>query len=397
MAQAETTTSSDRADLSPEEVRRALEAVLGTPFTDGNAIRRYRNGDEIFPTMLQAIQGARETIEFLTFVYWTGDVAEAFADALSARARAGVKVRVLLDAYGAMKMSQELTREMEEAGVEVRWFRPLTQWRIWKHDNRTHRKVLIVDGRLGFTGGVGIAAEWEGDARDPSEWRDTHYSVEGPAVKGLQGAFWGNWMEVENTVGDAVHEVRDLEPAGRSAVQVVRSTASIGWSDVALLFDALITLARDRIHIVTAYFAPDPDSAQHLRRAARRGVDVQVMIPGQHIDKRISELSTSNEFEGLIEDGVKIWRYQRTMLHVKLVLVDEAVVCIGSANFNQRSMRQDDEVVMVVLDPHLVAYLERDFEADRQHCEPLDPAKWRRRGLLRRTLEAASRLVWRET
>ena len=379
-----TVTSTDREELTASDVRRALEAVLGTPFTDGNAIRRYRNGDEIFPPMLQAIAQARETVEFLTFIYWTGDVAEAFADALSQRARAGVKVRVLLDAYGAMKISSDLTREMEAAGVEVRWFRPLTQWRIWKHDNRTHRKVMVVDGRIAFTGGVGIAAEWEGDARDPSEWRDTHYRIEGPAVKGLQGAFWGNWMEVENTVGDAVHEVRDLAPVGSAAVQVVRSTASIGWSDVALLFDALISLARKRILIVTAYFAPDPDNAAHLRRAARRGVDVQVMIPGDHIDKRISELSTSNEFAGLIEDGVRICRYQRTMLHVKLVLIDDAVACIGSANFNQRSMRQDDEVVLVVLDRELVAQLERDSLEDLEDCEALDAAKWRRRGLLRR-------------
>lgn len=391
------TSQRTHAPLDGQGFRDVLEAVVGTPFVGGNAIRRYRNGDEIFPAMLEAIAGARESILFLTFIYWTGDIARKFADALSERARAGVRVRVLLDSFGAKEMSDSLIERMEEAGAEVRWFRPIAQWRVWKIDNRTHRKVLIVDGRVGFTGGVGIAAEWEGDARDPSEWRDTHYRIDGPAVKGLAGAFWGNWMEVARSVGDAVFEQPAPRPAGDAAIQVIRSTASIGWSEVALLYDAVISLAQKRLTIVTAYFAPDPNSAAALRHAAERGVDVQVVIPGDHVDKRISELSRSNEFQGLMDAGVRIWRYQRTMLHVKLLLVDDAVACIGSANFNQRSMRQDDEVTLVTLDGDLIERLSADLAEDLEACELLDPKKWRERGLVRRTAEAVARMFWRET
>lgn len=387
----------DQQNYHAETLRQALESVVGVPFTDGNRIDVYRNGVEIFPAMLDAIRHAEKTVEFLTFIYWTGDVAKEFAEALAERARAQVRVRVLLDSFGARPMSHDLVEMMEKAGVEVRWFRPLAQWRVWTNDNRTHRKVLVVDGRIGFTGGVGIAKEWEGDARDPSEWRDTHFRVEGPAVHGVRGAFWGNWMEVEPTLAAAVQDVPHLTPVGDVAAQVVRSTASIGWSDVALLLDALSALARHRLRIATAYFAPDPDSAARLREVAGRGVDVEIMIPGPHIDKRLSELSTSDEYGPLIEAGVRIWRYQPTMMHTKLILVDDLLACVGSANFNQRSMRQDDEVVLVALDRGLNALLHRHFDEDLENCTPLDLEEWEHRGLLRRLRERVVSLVWRET
>lgn len=388
---------SDQRTDDPGVLRPALESVVGVPFTDGNRIEVYRNGVEIFPPMLEAIRAAQSTIEFLTFIYWEGKIAREFAEALAERARAKVRVRVLLDSVGAMPMAREVVETMEAAGVEVRWFRPLAQWRIWKHDNRTHRKVLVVDGRVGFTGGVGIAEEWEGDACTPSEWRDTHFRVEGPAVHGLRGAFWGNWMEVEQIVAGALEHVQDLSPIGDVAVQAVRSTASIGWSDVALLLDALAALARRRLRIATGYFAPDPDTAARLRRVATRGVAVDVMIPGPHTDKRVSELATANEYAPLVEAGVRIWRYQPTMMHTKLILVDDHLACIGSANFNQRSMRQDDEIVLVVIDRGLSEILNGHFEEDLANCVPLDLDEWKRRGLLRRIREKATRLIWRET
>lgn len=387
----------DRNSGDADALRHALESVVGVPFTDGNRIEVYRNGVEIFPAMLGAIRGAQTSIEFLTFIYWNGNIAREFAAALAERAQAQVRVRVLLDSFGAMPMSHDLVEKMEAAGVEVRWFRPLVQWRIWTNDSRTHRKVLVVDGRIGFTGGVGIAEEWEGDARDSSEWRDTHFRVEGPAVHGLRGAFWGNWMEVEQTVAGALEEVPQLGPAGGVPIQVIRSTASIGWSDVALVLDALIALAQRRLRIATGYFAPDPDSAARLRELAARGVDVEILIPGPHIDKRVSELATADEYGALVEAGVRIWRYQPTMMHVKLILVDDLLACIGSANFNQRSMRQDEEIVLIAIDAELNRLLNEHFDEDLENCEPLDPEDWERRGLLRRMREKAASIVWRET
>lgn len=377
--------------------RQTLEAVLGIPFTDGNRVEVLRNGDEIFPAMLDAIAAARSSIDFLTFVYWTGDIARRFADALSKQARAGVAVRVLLDGIGARPMRHDLIEEMEAAGVEVRWFRKPPAWRVWSLDNRTHRKVLVVDGAVAFTGGVGIAEEWEGDARNPSEWRDSHFRVEGPAVQGIHGAFWGNWMEVEQTIQEALSAVRPQGRPGDASVQIVRSTASIGWSDIAMLIDCLICLAEKRLRICTAYFAPDDMTVRQLIGAAERGVAVEIMIPGKHIDTRTSELAGSEAFTPLMQAGVTMWRYQRTMLHTKVITVDGGIACIGSPNLNQRSMRQDDEVAMVVDDAALVRTLDAHFDEDLTACEAIRLHRWRDRGPLRRIREGLARIVKRES
>lgn len=377
--------------------RQVLEGVVGIPFSEGNSVRRLRNGVEIFPPMLQAIRDAEHSIEFLTFVYWTGSIAREFAQALAGKAEEGVTVRVLLDGIGARPMRRDLLRMMQDAGCHIRWFRPLVRWRVWTLDNRTHRKVLVVDGRVGFTGGVGIAAEWEGDARSPHEWRDTHFEIHGPAVHGLRGAFWGNWMEVEHTVKGAVDQAAVFPRPGSVPMQVVRSTASIGWSDVAMMIDTLIVTARRRLRIATAYFAPDDMTVRQLQDAALRGVDVEIMIPGPHTDSRVSELSSSAQFEPLMETGVRIWRYQPTMLHTKVMLVDDCIACIGSANFNQRSMRQDDEISLVAQCGDLVDRLDQDFDEDLARSKPMTLRAWRRRGFIRRVREASSRMFRRQT
>lgn len=178
-----------------DDYRRCFEAALGVPFTEGNHVQPLVNGQRIFPAMIDAIAEAKESIDFLTFIYWQGDVAERFGRALAERARAGVKVRVLLDAFGAHSMPAEVLKELTDGGAEIAWFRPKARWRIWQIDNRTHRKILLVDDRVGFTGGVGIAAEWDGDARDPNEWRETHFKMTGPVLDGLRGAFLSNWIE----------------------------------------------------------------------------------------------------------------------------------------------------------------------------------------------------------
>jgi len=379
--------------------RRKLEAALGIPFFTGNAVTVLRNGKEIFPAMLKAVEEARRTIRFLTFVYWTGDIADRMADALSDRAAAGVDVKVLLDAFGAKSMRQELIDRMEKGGVEIAWFRPLSTWRLWAADNRTHRKILVVDDEIGFTGGVGIAREWEGDARDPTEWRDTHFRVEGPAVRGLAAGFLGNWSETGRRVDDDL-SADDLEQAADgerrangTAIQVVRSTATIGWSDVATLMQALVDVARRRLAITTPYFMPDDRAVAQLREAVARGVEVEVMIPGRHVDKRVSELAGADYYTSLIEAGVRLWRYQKTMLHAKVITVDGAIACVGSPNFNRRSMRKDDEIALVMDDPAVTGILDDHFAEDLKACERVDGQTWERRGLGRRVVEAGARLL----
>lgn len=386
---------SDEARLT-----RLFEEAIGSPFTGGNRIERLRNGDAIFPAMLDAIAGARHSIEFLTYVYWRGDIARRFAELLAEKAREGVAVRVLLDAFGAAPMEQDLLRAMQEGGVTVRWFRPLARIKLWRNFRRTHRKVLVVDGRLGFTGGVGIATEWCGDARSPAEWRDTHFRITGPAVRGLRAAFHNNWCEAVADEGGTPALAEALAPGedlpdcdGGARVQVVRSSASAGWSDVAAMTDVAIAGARRSLRIGTAYFTPDAATVARLVAAAARGVAVEVMLPWPHLDNRVSQLAGSDAITPLLRAGVAVHVFQPTMYHAKIMLVDEAFSIVGSANFNRRSAWQDEEVCMVCLDPGLARLLAEDWEADLARCRPVELRRWRRRGTLRRMAEAAARVI----
>ncbi|MBK8907610.1 MAG: cardiolipin synthase B [Rhodospirillales bacterium] len=377
----------------PGQYRLAFEGLVGIPFSDGNRIDVLRNGCRIFPEMLKAIDEAQSGIQFLTFIYWQGDIAVRFADALAARAKAGVEVQVLLDSFGSAPMARSLVEKMEEAGVEVRWFRPLANWKVWAADNRTHRKILVVDGKVGFTGGVGIAEEWEGDARNEREWRDTHFRIFGPAVHGLQAAFYSNWMESGGWVTNAWKDIASLDDAGEAGIQVIRSTAAVGWTDIALLMRCIVTLAQKRLRIVTPYLAPDEVSTRMLIEALDRGVKIDIVIPGPFTDKRVSELAGADQLTDLLNAGVKVWRYQPTMIHTKVAILDGKVAVVGSANFNQRSMLKDDEIALVTDHAATVEKLEQHFEDDLEHCKRLKLHSWRNRGILRRSMEAASRLV----
>ncbi len=380
---------------SPDDsYARSFESLLGVPFTHGNSIERLLNGNAIFPAMLDAIAQAESTIEFLTFVYWTGDIADRVAGALAERAHAGVRVRVLLDAIGSAQMRAELTERMESAGVEVRHFRP-PSWRFWETLHRTHRKVLVCDDQIGFTGGVGIAEEWEGDASGPHEWRDTHFRIEGPAVSGLRAAFYGNWIEEVDIERDDLIATDHAMP-GEARVQVVRSTASYAWSDAALVLRACLLAARRSIDLTTAYFVPGEASVRALCAAAERGVRVRVLIPGPYADQRVVRVASQDVYAPLLEAGVEIWNYQRSMLHAKVMTIDGVLATVGSSNFNQRSMSQDDEVCVQVLDRDFVGTLDRDFENDLADSVRIDLTRWRRRDGFQRLKELATRTVRRQ-
>lgn len=381
------------------DYKRILESTVGIPFSFGNAIRVLKNGKEIFPAMLEAIRESRQYVDFLTFVYWKGDIARRFARLLGEKAREGVEVRVILDSFGAAFMSEELVEHMENCGVEVEWVRPLKRWKIWKTDNRTHRKVLICDGRIAFTGGVGIAEEWEGDARNPSEWRETHFRIEGPAVRGLQSAFLENWIEAGHRLYEEIHwpanngklELPDERSVKDIPLQVVRTSASVLWSDIVILYETLVAVAQESILITTAYFNPNKTMVQMLCYAADRGVDIHIMMPGEHTDKRVANIAGGDRFDELLEAGVNLWLYQKTMLHSKVIIVDGLVSCIGSANFNHRSMLKDDEVNIIALSNDLADILTAHFEDDRTYCDEVEKGAWRERGLIQRSLEMVSR------
>ena len=371
-----------------QRIRRVLEGVIGVPATEGNRLEVLRNGDEIFPAMLGAIGGARQTIDLLTFVYWQGSIGTRFAEALADRARDGVRVRVLLDAWGAHPIDRSLTDLMEEAGAQVLWFRPLRRLEPSKMDHRTHRKVLIVDEAIGFTGGVGIADEWAGDARDASEWRDTHFRVTGPAVDGLRAAFLDNWAEADPVLfEDGIDRFPEQPQPGTSVVQCVRGASEAGWADVSTLFLTLIQLAERRLRITTAYFVPDEALVNRLCDAADRGVEVEILLPGPHADKRFVQLGGEAVYAELMEHGVRMWNFQPSMLHAKIMTVDGVVANVGSANVNSRSTEFDEEVNLVALDPELVAVLDQQFDEDLERSERIDPSRWEDRSVGQRALE----------
>jgi len=363
------------------------------PATEGNRVDVLRNGDRIFPAMFEAVEAATATVDFLTFVYWQGSIGAEMAALLAERAAAGVRVRVILDALGALSMDRSLVARMVAAGAQVEWFRPVNKARFWEANHRSHRKVLICDEAVAFTGGIGIADEWRGDARHRGEWRDTHFRVRGPAVDGLRAAFVQNWAETGRPLfDDQVDRFPVQPPVGSSTVQVVRGAAQTGWSDVATLVRSLLALARERVRITTAYFVPDEATCRVLADTARRGVEVEVLLPGPHVDKRFVQLASESQYAGLLNAGVRLWSYQVSMLHAKVMTVDGTVASVGSANFTSRSLLLDDEVNLVVLDPDVVSVLDADFDADVAHAEAVDPAGWPERGLAQRAKEAVAGL-----
>ncbi len=387
---------SREARTAADRVERAVQAVLGPIVTSGNDIRILRNGDEIFPAMLESIEAARHSIDFVTFVYWTGDIARRFSSALADKARQGVRVRVILDGFGSLPMDTSLIEEMRMAGAVVERFRPVVRWKIWESDHRTHRKVLVCDDRVAFTGGVGIAEEWQGDARNPSEWRDTHFGVEGPAVMGLRAAFLTDWRDLGQPIDHADIDVDKPAAMGSSRVAVIDGSAQIGFNDAERVLEALIAAAENRIMIQTPYFNPTDELIDMLIEARRRRVEVDILLPGPHIDKRISEVVAEERYARLLEDGVRVAIYQPTMMHVKAVLVDGAAALVGSVNVNRRSVEKDEEVGLVVFDPEVTAKLEQHFHEDLAASTAATPAAVAARSPLRKLAVLAIRPARRE-
>lgn len=376
----------DRRSL---RLRRRLERLIGIAATEGNTIRTLRNGDEIFGAMLAAIRDAEYTVDMMTFVYWRGEIAEKFAAALADRARAGVRVRLLLDGFGSRLIEKDQLDLMVEAGVEVAWFRKPLYLSPLKQNHRCHRKVLVIDERTAFTGGVGIAEEWCGDARNEHEWRDTHVQVSGPAVDGLAAAFAQNWAECHDELFDSRDRFVNCERQGEAVVQVVRGSASFGWQDMQTLIRVVLESAEERLRLTTAYFAPDAFFTQLLCAAAKRGVEVEILLPGPHTDKRVCQLAGQRYYEDLIACGVKIYQYQPTMLHAKVITVDRVASLVGSTNFNRRSLDHDEEVMLAVMDCDFTAALDGHFDEDKKKSVLIERARWKRRSIVQRAREAA--------
>jgi len=373
--------------LHDPQYQRALGALLGPPIADGNRFEAFQNGDKIFPPMLAAIRAAKQSITFETYIYWSGDIGRAFADALSERARAGVKVHVLLDWVGSAKVDADFIREMETSGVEIRKFHKPSWYDIARMNNRTHRKLLVVDGRIGFTGGVGIAPEWTGDAQDPAHWRDSHYKVEGPVVAQMQAVFMDNWIKVS---GDVFHGERyfpPLPPVGNGRAQIFSSSPSGGSESMHLMYLLSIAAATKTIDLSSAYFVPDDLTVGALVAALHRGVRVRIVTPGPIIDSQTVRRASRAAWGPLLEAGAQISEYQPTMYHCKVFLVDGLLVSVGSTNFDNRSFRLNDEANLNIYDEAFAAAQTVQFEADLAQSKRLSYEAWKERPLLEKAWE----------
>jgi cardiolipin synthase A/B len=387
----------DEIDVGSEAFLAATEAITSAPIAVGNSIELFINGDEIFPAMLETIASARRSVNLVTYVYWPSEIGRTVAAALCERARAGVAVNVLLDAIGCSSIEPGVVRDMEDAGITFAHFRPLKPYAVRRLNNRTHRKLLVTDGEVGMTGGVGIADQWTGSAQDPDHWRDTHVRVRGPIVRGLQGAFAENWLEATGNVLVGSEYLPDLAPMPDGmAMQVVRSSASVGDTNVEALFYLAIASARSSLNMTTAYFAPRPAFIEALSAAARRGVNVRLLVPGPNIDKDFVRQAGRAVYEQLLRVGVRIYEYQPTMLHAKTFTIDGVWSTVGSVNFDNRSFQLQDECSLCVHSSPFAALLDEHFECDVVRSVEIDPERWNDRPRRTRVTEALTKLARRE-
>ena len=376
-----------RYAVSDPQFRREMGVLLGPGIVPGNTVTDLENGDEIFPSMLEAIRGARKTITFETYIYWSGDIGQRFADALAERARNGVAVKVMLDWAGSIKMDDALLEQIKAAGVEVHQYRPLKWYNLGRLNNRTHRKLLVVDGRVGFTGGVGIADQWEGHAEDPDHWRDLHFRIEGPVVAQFQAAFNDNWIKTTGVVLNGADYFPPLERMGDMDAHMFVASPAGGSESMHLMYLMAIAAAERSIDLEAAYFVPDALIIKALQAARHRGVRVRVIVPGKHIDSETVRLASKAHWGELLLAGVEIYEYQPTMMHNKLLVVDGLLTSVGSTNFDVRSFRLNDEASLNVYDAAFAARMTEVFEADLKPTVRYTHEMWQQRPLKEKLFE----------
>ncbi len=358
-----------------------VATLVNAPMVRGGRITALQNGDEIYPAMIGAIDRAATSVNFETYNYLDGRAADRFSQALVNAARRGVKVRVILDTVGATPPPASLREDFKAAGAKVSFFNPVGMWTVEATNNRTHRKLLIVDGQIGFTGGAGVADHWLGNARNEQEWRDTHFQVTGPLVRALEACFYENWVEAGGTDvpelpdSSAPHATAD---SGETAM-VVWSNPTIGVSNIKLLYLYSIDAARQTIDIQSPYFVLDSSVRETLARARERGVRIRVLTDGDKTDARSVKHASRNEYAALLEAGDRVFEYQPTMMHSKVMVIDGRWSIVGSANFDNRSLELNDEITIAVDDAALAARLTDAFNADLARSKAWTTEEWDRR------------------
>lgn len=379
--------------VSDEQFQREMSVMLGPNIVGGNSVKALQNGKEIFPAMLDAIRGAKVSIAFETYIYWSGDVGQELANALAERAKAGVEVHVLIDWVGGLKMDGALVEQIKQAGAKVHQFRPLRWYNITRLNKRTHRKLLVIDGKTAFTGGVGIADQWSGNAESPEHWRDMHFSVTGPVVAQFQAAFNDNWIKATGDVLNGSRHFPKVSPTGDLKAHLFISSPSGGSESMQLMYLMAIAAASQQIDLQSAYFVPDDLSIKALLAARARGVKVRLLLPGEHIDSETVRLASRAQWGPLLEAGIEIYEYLPTMMHNKMMIVDNEMVSVGSTNFDLRSFRLNDEASMNVYDRKFAAEMTAVFDKDMKQTRRYTFEQWQQRPWTEKFMEVVVRPV----
>jgi cardiolipin synthase len=377
-----------RSAVSAEDTRHPpyVAALVGAALTRGNRYEVLTNGDQIFPAMLEAIRGAKRRISFETYIYDVGEIAAQFTAALEEAARRGVQVNLVIDSIGGSGMKGDDVKRLQAAGCHIGSFNSLKWYNLEEVNYRTHRKILVVDGEVGFTGGAGIADHWLGHAQDKEHWRDTQIRMRGPIARQVEAAFYENFIE---TAGDVTPNLDDAptvtDETGRSFA--LRSSPTGGSNDLKRLYLLALASAKRQVAITTPYFVTDESSEWSLRDAVSRGVKVRILVEGAITDAMPVKYASREAYERLLQLGIEIYEYQPTMMHTKVIVVDGAWSMFGSANFDNRSLELNDELNVAVSDRDLAQRLLEDFEQDLRVSSRLDLARWRQRSLLEKTRE----------
>ena len=381
---------------APPEVRMLLPSLAGLTQSNldgGNRVEVLQNGDGFFPVVMRDIAAAKESIHVESYIWSKSAIGTRLAQLLAQKAKQGVEVRILVDASGGRDLKGDLKKMLEDAGAKVAHFHPLRISNLGRLNNRDHRKLVIIDGRIGYTGGHGISDNWTGHAQDKDHWRDTALRITGPAVNRLQSCFSENWIEETGEIPAGDKYFPHLGPAGPTTLHVAYTSPSGSVSSVQILYYLAIKSARREILIQNPYLLPDREAIKALEEAVERGVDVRIMVPAETAtDSAIVQHASHHHFGTLLKRGVKMYEYQHTLLHQKVIVIDGIWSSVGSTNFDDRSFQLNDEVNVGILDAQIAAQLRNAFISDLRHARVRGFKEWQNRGVWHKFIDGLAYL-----
>jgi len=385
-----------QVDGTSDHFIHVLESTCHTTLEQQNRVAIFTNGDHFYPAMLAAIAGATETINFECYIFKKGDIGQCFIDAFCERARAGVRVTIVMDAIGSFGAFHQSARPLREAGCRVEPYQRMRWYSLARLNNRTHRELLVVDGSIAFVGGAGVADWWAGPRDGKPMWRDMMARIEGPLVSDIQGVVAENWLECTGEILTGPETYKPHRAADGSAAFAIKSSPADRATASRVLFQTLIETATRRVLISTPYFLPDKSFREAIRRTASRGIEIVVVVPGARTDQRWVRLASRRMYGRLLDSGVRIFEYTPGMTHVKALIVDDLWAVIGTTNFDNRSFEHNDEVNVAIRDPHIAGRLTADFADDRERSIEITLAMWRRRPVWEKLIGAVAWILERQ-